>query len=75
MNKDKVRKILYDIFIKYQGLFVLIVLVDQITKLLAIKYLQDSITIFPWLKLKLQINSGVAFSFMEDAPQWISALI
>ena len=73
--KRSAKTVLFDIFIKYQGLFVLIVLIDQITKLLAIKYLQDSVTIFSWLKLKLQINSGVAFSFMENAPQWISALI
>ena len=75
MNKDKIKKNLFDVFIKYQGLFVLIVLVDQITKLLAIEYLQESVTIFSWLKLKLQINSGMAFSFGDDSPQWISALI
>lgn len=75
MNKEKVKKILFDIFIKYQGIFFLIVIVDQITKLLAIKYLQEPVKIFPWLQLRLQINSGVAFSFMDNAPQWISALI
>lgn len=75
MNKDKVKKILFDVFIKYQGLFFIIVLVDQITKLIAIKHLQEPVKIFSWLQLRLQINSGVAFSFMDDAPQWISALI
>ena len=75
MNKEKVKKILFDVFIKYQGLFFLIVIVDQITKLLAIKYLQEPVKIFSWLQLRLQINSGVAFSFMDNAPQWISALI
>ena len=75
MNKEKVKKILFDVFIKYQGLFFLIVIIDQITKLLAIKYLQEPVKIFSWLQLRLQINSGVAFSFMDNAPQWISALI
>ena len=51
------------------------VIIDQITKLLAIKYLQEPVKIFSWLQLRLQINSGVAFSFMDNAPQWISALI
>lgn len=75
MNKEMVKKVLFDIFIKYQGIFFLIILIDQITKLIAIKYLVNPVEIFPWLVLKLQINSGVAFSFLEDAPQWISALI
>lgn len=75
MNKEKVKKILFDVFIKYQGLFFLIIIIDQVTKLLAIKYLQEPVKIFSWLELRLQINSGVAFSFMDDAPQWISALI
>lgn len=75
MNKDKVKKILFDVFIKYQAIFFLIVLIDQITKLIAIKHLQEPIEIFSWLQLKLQINSGMAFSFGDDSPQWISALI
>lgn len=75
MNKQKVKQLLFDIFIKYQGIFFLIILIDQVTKFIAIKHLQEPVEIFPWLQLKLQINSGVAFSFLDDAPQWISALI
>ena len=59
MNKAKVKQVLFDIFIKYQGIFFIIVLLDQVTKFIAIKHLQEPIEIFPWLQLKLQIN----FSF------------
>ena len=71
----KAKKVLYNIFIKYQGLFVLLVLIDQISKLLAIKYLQTPVTIFSWFKLELSVNSGVAFSLFKDAPQIVSAFI
>ena len=59
----------------FSALFVGLVLLDQLTKIIAIKYLQDPIIITSWLLLKLQINPGVSFSFLKDAPQWISALI
>lgn len=75
MNSSKIKKILYTIFIKYQGLLILLVALDQITKLLAVKYLKTTVEIFPWLVLKLQVNSGMAFSFGDSSPQWISALI
>ncbi len=77
MNKEKVKKILYDIFIKYQGIVILLIAIDQISKALALKYLSEPVYVFgwQWLQLKLQINSGVAFSFLKDAPQWITALI
>ena len=77
MNKEKVLNILYKIFIKYQLLVVLLIILDQITKLLAVNFLNNPINIFglEWFRLELQINSGVAFSFLADAPQWISALV
>ena len=62
-------------FIIFHALFVGLVLLDQLTKIIAIKYLQEPVIITSWLQLKLQINPGVAFSFLADAPQWISALI
>lgn len=75
MNKTK--DILYKIFIKYQGLVLLLIFLDQLSKRLALKYITSPIYIFnlQWLQLKVQINSGVAFSFLKDAPQWISAAI
>lgn len=75
MNKKSIKTILYDIFIKYQGLFVLLVVIDQITKILARNYLQDAVVIFPWFKLVFTENPGVAFSLFKDAPQWMSALV
>lgn len=75
MKSEKVKKILYDIFIKYQGLVILLILLDQLTKLIALKFFQEPVKIFSWLYLKLQVNSGMAFSFLDDSPQWISALI
>ncbi len=77
MNKEKIKKILFDIFIKYQGLVILLIVIDQISKIIALNCLKEPVYIFgwQWLQFKLQINSGVAFSFLEDAPQWITALI
>ena len=76
MNKAKIKTILYDIFIKYQGLFVLLVIIDQVTKLIVMSNMEvnESIKIFSWLYIKFVYNTGVAFSFLKDAPQWISAL-
>ena len=59
----------------FGALFVGLVLLDQLTKIIAVKYLQEPVIITSWLQLKLQIKPGVAFSFLADAPQWISALI
>ena len=39
MNSTKVKKVLYDIFIKYQGLLVILVLIDQLTKIWALNSL------------------------------------
>lgn len=77
MNKEKIKKVLYDIFIKYQLLVVLLIVFDQITKILALNFLKEPVYIFglEWLQLKLTINSGIAFSLFDEAPQLISALI
>lgn len=77
MEKKQIKKVLYNIFIKYQGLLILLLIIDQVTKALALNFLKEPVYIFgiSWLQLKLQINSGIAFSFLKDAPQWISALV
>lgn len=77
MNKDKIKKILYDVLIKYQGLLVILLLIDQITKILALNFLKTPIKIFgiEWLELHFTTNSGVAFSMFKDAPQVIGAII
>ncbi len=77
MEKKQIKKVLYNIFIKYQGLLILLLIIDQVTKALALNFLKEPVYIFgiSWLQLRLQINSGIAFSFLKDAPQWISALV
>jgi len=77
MNSTKVKKVLYDIFIKYQGLLVILVLIDQLTKIWALNSLDTPIKIFnlDWLQFKFIFNEGVAFSMFEDAPLWTKALI
>lgn len=75
MNKKSVKSIIYDILVKYQGLFFLLVILDQVTKIIAKTYLQEPVVIFPWFHLVFTENTGVAFSLFKDAPQWVSALI
>lgn len=77
MNSTKVKKVLYDIFIKYQGLLVILVLIDQLTKIWALNNLDKPINILgiDWLQFKFIFNEGVAFSMFEDAPLWTKALI
>ena len=38
MNKDKIKKLVLDILFKYQGIVVLLILLDQITKIIALNY-------------------------------------
>ena len=75
MNKDKIKKILFDVFIKYHVLFILLVVFDQVTKSIVMANMaeHESIKILSWLYIKFEYNTGVAFSFLENAPQWISA--
>lgn len=75
MNKKTIKTILYDIFIKYQGLFFLLIIIDQITKIIARNYLVEEVVIFSWFKLVFTENTGVAFSLFKNAPQFVSALI
>ena len=77
MNKDKIKKILFDVFIKYQGLVVLLIIIDQISKIIVMNTLEYNtpVKLFSWLNLTFVYNTGVAFSFLKDAPQWITACI
>ena len=54
------------------GLAVLIMIADQITKLLALKHLQlhQPLPVFPSFDLMLTFNRGAAFSFLSDAGGW-----
>ena len=54
------------------GLAVVIVIADQITKLLALKHLQlhQPLPVFPSFDLMLTYNRGAAFSFLSDAGGW-----
>ena len=75
-RKEKIKKIIYDIFIKYQLLFIILIVLDQITKLVAIKYMQDEIPLIGnWLSFKLIENNGVAFGRLQGLPQWFHAAI
>lgn len=76
MKNRKVIDILYKIFIKFQLLLVLLLVLDLVTKLIAVDKLSDhTIYIFNWFQLKLQINDGVAFSFLSSLPSWIHAMV
>ena len=77
MNKDKIKKILFDVFIKYQGLVVLLIIIDQISKIIVMNTLEYNtpVKLFSWFNLTFVYNTGVAFSFLKDAPQWITACI
>ena len=77
MNKSKVKKVLFDILIKYQVLLVLLVIIDQLTKIWALNSLDTPIKIFnlDWLQFRFIFNEGVAFSMFKDAPLWSKALI
>jgi len=54
---------------------VLVVSVDQLSKLLAVTYLKSrSFVIFPFLELVLVHNRGAAFGFLDHAPGWQNGL-
>lgn len=77
-KKASIKDKLYIIFIKYQLLFVLLIALDQITKAIAVKYLQTPIILIDFgswdLRLEYTPNTGVAFSLLKNAPQWLSAV-
>ncbi len=57
---------------KWLGLALLVVVLDQITKLLADNLLAygEPLAIFPFFNLTLLYNPGAAFSFLSDASGW-----
>lgn len=57
---------------KWLGLSIVIVILDQLTKFLVIQNLKlhQSIEIFSWFDLTLIHNTGAAFSFLSQAGGW-----
>lgn len=57
---------------RWLWLVVVIVVLDQVTKLLASHYLQlhQPLAVLPGLNLTLTHNTGAAFSFLSDAGGW-----
>jgi len=58
--------------LRWYGLAVLVVVLDQYTKDLATNGLVYGrpVEIFPWFNLTLQHNTGAAFSFLSNAGGW-----
>ena len=57
--------------LKLLWIAVLIVAVDQISKLAAVEYLTGhTIEVMPFFNLKLVFNSGAAFGLFSDAEGW-----
>ena len=56
----------------WYGLAVLVVVLDQYTKVLAESALEYGrpVEVFSWFNLTLQYNTGAAFSFLSDAGGW-----
>lgn len=56
----------------WYGLAVLVILLDQYTKVLAESALDYGrpVEVFSWFNLTLQYNTGAAFSFLSDAGGW-----
>jgi len=58
--------------LRWYGLAVVLILLDQYTKGLASNALEYGrpVLVFPWLNLTLQHNTGAAFSFLSNAGGW-----
>jgi signal peptidase II len=57
--------------LKLLWIAILVVVVDQISKLVAVKYLTaHTIEVMPFFNLKLVFNSGAAFGFLSGASGW-----
>ena len=57
---------------KWLGLSLVVVILDQFAKLMASQYLtlQQPVEIFSWINLTLVHNTGAAFSFLSQAGGW-----
>lgn len=69
-SSDVLRNGLYAL--RWYGLAVVVILLDQYTKGLASSSLEYGrpVPVFPWFNLTLQHNTGAAFSFLSDAGGW-----
>jgi len=58
--------------LKWLGLSLAVVILDQLTKFMASQYLQlqQPVEIFSWFNLTLVHNTGAAFSFLSQAGGW-----
>ena len=58
--------------LRWYGLALLLVLLDQYTKGLASSMLEygKPVRVYSWFNLTLQHNTGAAFSFLDDAGGW-----
>ena len=54
------------------GLALVVILLDQYTKALAVSHLEyaQPVRVFWWFNLTLHHNTGAAFSFLSDAGGW-----
>ncbi len=57
---------------KWLGLSALVIILDQLTKLIAVQslVLYQAVPVFPGFNLTLMHNTGAAFSFLSDAGGW-----
>jgi len=56
---------------RWVWLAVFVIVLDQLTKQLALQYLQQGpVAVIPFFNLALAFNTGAAFSFLADAGGW-----
>lgn len=69
LNRNQIKNSLLCLGLSVAGL---IVILDQMTKVLSTRYLSfsSSLAIFPGLDLTLSHNTGAAFSFLAQASGW-----
>lgn len=69
---DKIKVPVFQTGLQWLWLTVLLLLVDQITKVLAVAYIHpnESIEVMPFFNLVIRYNTGAAFSFLADAGGW-----
>ncbi len=60
--------------LKFWWIAILIVILDQATKLAAVKLLANPIAVTPFFNLMLVFNSGAAFGFLDGASGWQNML-
>ncbi len=60
---------------KFYWIAILVIVLDQISKLAAVKYLiRHPIEVTPFLNFSLVFNTGAAFGFLSDASGWQNLL-